>query len=150
MKIKFKKLHPDAKLPVKKHENDYCFDCYATSVKEVAPNVYMYGLGFAIEMEPENDFEKSFNYYSLDMRCRSSIWKTGMILSDTTGTIDFDYRGEIHMVFYHVVPELPIYPLGERICQCKVGLSVPIHWEEVDELSETARGTGGYGSTGKK
>ena len=86
---------------------------------------------------------------SVDARPRSSIWKTGMSLANSEGTIDEPYRGEISMIFYHVLPNMPRYKVGDRICQIKVGATLPIEFEEVTELSETVRGEGGYGSTGK-
>lgn len=85
---------------------------------------------------------------SIDLRPRSSVWKTGMVLSNCEGTIDESYRGEISAVFYHVMPNMPRYKVGDKIAQLKLGFTMPIEFEEVDNLSETERGTGGYGSTG--
>ena len=87
--------------------------------------------------------------YSIDFRPRSSIWKTGMVLSNSVGTIDDLYRGEVSAVFYHVFPNMPRYKVGDRIGQIKLGFTLPIEFEEVDELSDTERGDGGYGSTGR-
>ena len=50
MKVKFKQLHENAVIPFKTHERDFCYDCIATSCEEIAPNVYKYGLGFALEI----------------------------------------------------------------------------------------------------
>ena len=91
---------------------------------------------------------KEFNV-SIDARPRSSIWKTGMILSNCEGTIDELYRGECAAIFYHLLPNMPKYEVGDKICQIKLGFTVPIQFVEVDELSETARGEDGFGSTGK-
>ena len=84
---------------------------------------------------------------SIDFRPRSSIWKTGMILSNCEGTLDEDYRGEIKAYFYKVAPG-KIYKVGDKIGQIKLGFTLPIEFEEVDELSDTKRGSGGFGSTG--
>lgn len=169
MKVKIKKLHPEAKLPFKKHKEDFCFDLYATSCEEVAPNVYKYGLGLAFEIDRKYNqpLGKMFNvtdlvaisqymtFYntpailSLDFRPRSSVWKTGMVLSNCTGTIDELYRGEVSAIFYHVMPTMPKYEIGDRVIQCKLGFTLPIEWEEAEDLSDTERGSGGYGSTGK-
>ena len=86
---------------------------------------------------------------SLDLRPRSSIWKTGMVLSNAVGTIDELYRGEVSAVFYHVFPDMPRYRVGDRIGQIKLGITLPLEFEKVDELGRTLRGDGGYGSTGK-
>ena len=87
--------------------------------------------------------------YSIDFRPRSRIWKTGMDLSNSVGTIDDLYRGEVSAVFYHVFPNMPRYKVGDRIGQIKLGFTLPIEFEEVDELGRTPRGDGGYGSTGR-
>ena len=162
MKVKIKKLHPDAVIPQKTFPSDFCYDCVAVSEEEIAPNVWKYGLGWAVQIErgPEPlfirdkivgdcyDMSGSPILLSLDLRPRSSIWRTGMVLSNATGTIDENYRGEVSAVFYHIMPELPRYKVGDRIGQIKIGLTFPIQFEVVETLDDTDRGTGGYGSTG--
>ena len=147
MNIKFKRLHPDAKIPQKAHEDDFCYDVWAVSEEEIAPNVWKYGFGFAIEIEREtrNDFKPG-----ITIRPRSSIYKTGMVLSNSLGTIDFSFRGEISAVFYHVMPNMPRYKVGDKIAQLHMDFSYDLEFNEVEQLSETERGTGGYGSSGKK
>lgn len=147
MKVKIKKLTPDVPTPRKSHASDFCYDCVAVSEKEIAPNVWKYGLGFALQMDM-GGFKSSI-LYSIDARPRSSVWKTGMVLSNCIGTIDQDYTGEICAVFYHVMPDMPRYHVGDKICQIKIGSTVPIDFVEVDELDETERSAGGYGSTGR-
>ena len=170
MKVRFKKLHPDAVVPFKKYPEDFCYDVVATSEQEIAPNVWKYGIGLAFEIEGgpedlvvEDEFGKELIRIpqdrntmqglrwnvSLDLRPRSSIWKTGMVLSNAVGTIDELYRGEVSAVFYHVFPGMPRYRVGDRIGQIKLGFTLPIEFEEVDELGMTLRGDGGYGSTGR-
>lgn len=147
MIVNIKKLNKNAVLPYKTHKEDYCYDCVAVSEQEIAPNVWKYGLGLAFEME-RDDVDDNI-IYSIDARPRSSIWKTGMILSNCEGTIDELYRGEVMAVFYHVMPNMPRYKVGDRICQIKIGVTVSIKFIEVNELNDTSRGEGGYGSTGK-
>jgi dUTP pyrophosphatase len=72
-----------------------------------------------------------------------------MILSNCEGTIDELYRGEVSAVFYHVMPNMPRYKVGDRICQIKLGWTERLEFNEVDELDDTVRGDGGYGSTGR-
>ena len=164
MIVETKKLHPNAQLPFKTHESDFCYDCVATSCEEIAPNVYKYGIGLAFDLQrspleaivmTDESTAKGFNVkdsffvLDLDFRPRSSVWKTGMVLSNCTGTIDEDYRGEVSAVFYHVMPNMPKYEVGDRIGQLKLGITLPLRFVEVDKLSDTVRGKGGYGSTGK-
>ena len=146
MEVKIKKTHPDAVTPYKTHEEDYCYDCVAVSEEEVAPNVWKYGLGLAFQIERPELFPR--HIFSIDARPRSSVWKTGMILSNCEGTIDELYRGEVSAVFYHVMPNMPRYKVGQRVVQIKLGATLPIEFVEVDELDETERGVNGYGSTG--
>ena len=148
MEIRIKKLVPEAVVPFKSHEDDFCYDVVAVSEIEVAPNVWKYGLGFALQIDMSKAWSPNTRF-SIDLRPRSSVWKTGMVLSNCEGTIDEGYTGEISAVFYHVMPEMPRYKVGDKIGQIKLGSTVPLKFVEVDELSETDRGAGGYGSTGK-
>lgn len=148
MKVKIKKLNPNAVIPFKKHKEDFCYDVVATSKEKIAPRTYKYGLGFALQIERDIDYKDGNLILDIDLRPRSSIYKTGMILSNCTGTIDEIYIGEVSAVFYHVIEELQEYNVGDRIGQIKLGFTSPIEFEEVDTLSETERGEGGYGSTG--
>lgn len=161
MKVKVKKLNSEAVLPYKKYNPDFCYDVVATSCEEVAPNIYKYGLGLAFQIERGieriTDIGKIEEWYahcsrlnlSLDFRPRSSVWQTGMVLSNCEGTIDELYTGEVSAVFYHIMPNMPKYEVGDRIGQIKIGVTFPIEFFEVEELDETARGAGGYGSTGR-
>lgn len=87
--VLFKKTNENAIMPTKAHNDDFCYDCYAVSEEEVAPNVWKYGLGFALQIENRNkpaDISRCFTF-----RPRSSVWKTGMILSNCEGTVDDSY-----------------------------------------------------------
>ena len=164
MLVRFKRLHPDAVVPFKKYPEDFCYDVVATSEEEIAPNVWKYGIGMAFEIQGkpedlvvEDEFGKELIRIpqgrdwnvSIDLRPRSSIYKTGMVLSNSVGTVDDLYRGEVSAIFYHVFTDMPRYHVGDRIGQIKLGFTLPIEFEEVDELGQTARGDGGYGSTGR-
>ena len=79
---------------------------------------------------------------------RSSVYKTGLSLCNSVGVLDADYRGEVKFKFNFTDIE-KAYKVGDRIGQLVV---MPIHiafLEEVEELSDTSRGTGGWGSSGK-
>lgn len=150
MKIKIKKLNENAVIPFKAHEDDFCFDVVATSCEEIAPNVYKYGTGLALQIGENHRMSKGRGaILGIDARPRSSVWKTGMVLSNCLGTIDAGYTGEISAVFYHVMPNMPKYNVGDRIMQICVGRTYDVEFEEVPELSATDRGANGYGSTGK-
>lgn len=147
MKVKVKKLKDNAVVPFKTYAEDFCYDCVATSCAKIAPQVYKYGIGLAFEIERPEQYE-GMNL-SLDFRPRSSIWKTGMSLSNCEGTVDEIYRGQVYAVFYHVLPWMQRYEVGDKILQCKMGITEPLDFEVVDELTPTKRGDGGFGSTGK-
>ena len=70
-------------------------------------------------------------------------------MSNCEGTIDEDYRGEVFAYFYEVIKGKEKYKVGDRIGQIKLGFTLPMEFEEAEELSETQRGEGGFGSTGK-
>ena len=147
-KVRIKKLNDNAVVPFKSYDNDFCYDVVATSCEEIAPNVYKYGTGLSFEIDREG-FIPSDVLLSIDFRPRSSVWKTGMSLANSTGTIDESYRGEVCAIFYHVLPNMPKYEVGDKIGQIKLGTTCQLEFEVVDKLSDTERGSGGFGSTGK-
>lgn len=170
MKVKIKKLHESAVVPFKAYDKDFCYDVVAVSEEEIAPNVWRYKLGIAMQIERleeyiGNIYESVFPgkglhdcvislkdspiNLSLDFRPRSSIYKTGMVLANSEPTIDEGYTGEIALVFYHVMPNMPRYKVGDKIAQMKIGITLPINFEEVSEFEATERGEGGFGSSGK-
>ena len=71
-----------------------------------------------------------------------------MVLSNSVGTVDEPYRGEISAVFYHVMPNMPRYKVGDKVCQLHISTTERIDFELVEELTPTNRGCNGYGSTG--
>lgn len=148
MKVKVKKLNENAVIPFKTYEKDFCYDVVAVSEEEVAPNVWKYGIGLAFQIDRDSLFAHRYLNLSIDLRPRSSVWKTGMVFSNCEGTIDELYTGEVYAVFYHVFPNMERYKVGQRIGQIKIGTTVPIEFVVVDELDETERNDGGYGSTG--
>lgn len=149
MIVKVKKTDENTKLPKQATEGDFCYDVWAVSEEEIAPNVWRYGLGFKYEIIRE-DLNPDFNI-SLDLRPRSSIWKTGMVLANSTCTCDEFYRGEVKAIFYHVMPDMPRYKVGDKILQAKIGISPKAYFVFVDNINEdTERGVGGFGSSGIK
>lgn len=148
MKVKVKKLNENAVIPFKTYEKDFCYDVVAVSEEEVAPNVWKYGIGLAFQIDRDSLFAHRYLNLSIDLRPRSSVWKTGMVFSNCEGTIDELYTGEVFAVFYHVFPNMERYKVGQRIGQIKIGITTPIEFVIVNELDETERNSGSYGSTG--
>lgn len=164
MKVKFKRYHKDARIPEKAYDKDFCYDVYAVSEEEIAPNVWKYGLGFGLQIERGDepvfvneegvmascvDLSICPINLSIDLRPRSSVWKTGMVLSNCEGTIDEGYTGEISAIFYHVLPNMERYRVGQKVAQLKIGITFPCEFIEVDELLQTDRNSNGYGSSGR-
>lgn len=146
MIVNIKKLNENAPIPTKAYgdERNFCYDCVAVSEEEVAPDVWKYGLGFAIQ--PANDFD-GVNVRGFNIRARSSVWKTGMVLTNSQGTVDENYTGEISAVFYHLKTNMPRYKVGDKICQLCLERTEVLDFNESAELRETARGGNGYGSS---
>ncbi|MCP3929418.1 MAG: dUTP diphosphatase [Bacteroidetes bacterium] len=74
--------------------------------------------------------------------------KKGLTLVNTPGTIDSDYRGEIKVILINLSEKEQRIETGERIAQMVISRYEQIHWKQVETLSETQRGAGGFGSTG--
>lgn len=88
--------------------------------------------------------------YEAQIRPRSGLSiKRGLTLLNTPGTIDADYRGEIKVIIVNVSGEDQSLQPGERIAQMIIAPYIQIQWEKADILSETDRGDGGFGHTGK-
>jgi len=159
MKVRIKKLNESAIIPQYAKPGDAGLDLVATSYKYENGN-FVYGTGLAVEI-PEG-------YVGLVFP-RSSISSRPMSLSNSVGVIDSGYRGEIMLKFdsshdyylidgmpkYHGVYEeveegapLEIYKVGDKIAQLIIIPYPKVEFEEVEELSETERGVGGFGSTG--
>ena len=88
--------------------------------------------------------------YEAQIRPRSGLAiKHGLTLLNTPGTIDSDYTGEIKIIMVNLSKENYQISPGERIAQMVVAAYQQVDWEEVQELQDTARSSGGFGSTGK-
>ena len=89
--------------------------------------------------------------YEAQIRPRSGLsYKKGLSLPNTPGTIDSDYRGELKVIMINLSPEPQTITHGERIAQMVIAKYEQVTLEEVENLSDTKRGTGGFGSTGTK
>lgn len=89
--------------------------------------------------------------YEVQVRPRSGLAaKKGVTVLNSPGTIDADYRGEVKVILVNLSSEAFTVLKGERIAQLVLSRHETIEWEEVEELSESGRATGGFGSTGVK
>lgn len=145
MEIKIKKLNENAIIPTRGSEQAAGYDLYACIPERILINPHKtvkIGTGLSIEI-PDGYFGAIF--------ARSGLaTKQGIRPANCVGVCDSDYRGE-YIVALHNDTDIPktIIP-GERIAQLVVMPYLPIEFEEVEELSETKRGEGGFGSTGTK
>ena len=141
MKVKVKRLNEFAMLPTKAHATDAGFDLYATSKTYDNDGNAVYGCGLAFEI-PEGYMGLVFP--------RSSNAKKSLLLSNSVGVIDSGYRGEVTAKFKRLYPiSQGEYAIGERFAQLIVMPIPAVELEEAEELSESERGVGGYGSSGK-
>jgi dUTP pyrophosphatase len=140
LEVKIKRMHPEAIIPKYAKQGDAGMDLTATEVKVHKELGFVtYNTGIAIEI-PEG-------YVGL-IYPRSSIYKTGLQLSNCVGVIDSGYRGEIQFKFY-LANTKQLYLKGDRIGQIIITPHPYVSFKEVKELSKSDRGTGGYGSTGR-
>ena len=142
MKVKIKRLSKNAVIPKKAHATDAGMDMVAISRDFDNNGNVVYGTGIAVEI-PEGHVGLVFP--------RSSISKRDLLLSNSVGVIDSGYRGEITFKFKTEGGKMyaDMYGVGDRIGQLIIIPIPEIEFEETDELSDTDRGTGGYGSTGE-
>lgn len=156
MQIGFKKVHPDAKLPTYAHDGDAGMDVCAVEDVELVPGkatLVSTGLvadiptGYEIQVRPRS---------GLALRQNITVW-------NSPGTIDSNYRGTIGVIMMYLPPmrewmtargdHVTAYPVsihkGDRIAQLVVAPITKCSPIEVTEVSETDRGDGGFGSTGK-
>ena len=141
MIVKFKKLDPSAVTPAYSKAGDAAMDLTAISIAKVDRDEfgYMeYGTGLAFEI-PEG-------YVGL-LFPRSSISNSGLILTNSVGVIDSGYRGEIKFRFKHI-PDTAYYKPGDRVGQIIIIPYPQIELQEAEQLSETDRAEGGFGSSG--
>lgn len=149
LKVKIKKLRDDAVLPCYAHDSDAGMDLVATSKSEDEHGNIVYGFGLAFEI-PEGYFGAIFP--------RSSNHKHSLLLSNCVGVVDSGYRGEVKAKFrkdyqhkngFGLVHDVSAeYEVGNKIAQLIIMPYPKIEWVAADELSDSERGAGGYGTTG--
>lgn len=147
-KLKIKLTHPKAKMPTKAHPEDAGYDLTAVSKIYLAtPELQVeYNLGFAMQLPP--------NHVGLIFP-RSSIRKYDLSLRNCVGVIDESFSGTVTATFGYFNKKESIYnvkeyEVGDRVAQLVVLPLAQLEIEQVDELDETERGSGAYGSTDAK
>lgn len=143
MNIKIKQLHPDAQPPRYATHDAAAFDLVALESAEIPPMfAATVRTGLAFEIPPG---------YGMQILSRSGHgFKHGVRLSNCTGLIDPDYRGEV-MVRLHNDGDAPFeVEAGDRIAQAMIVQAPRVTFQWADDLSSTTRGDGGFGSTGTK
>ena len=141
MKIKIKKLHEDAVIPVKGSDYAAGYDLYAINDEVIYPhNTTKVSTGLAIEI-PEGYFGGVF--------ARSGLASKRVLDQQTVGVIDSDYRGEIIVLLHNDTDTYQLVNKGDRIAQLVIMPYLSVEFEEAENLNDTERGDGGFGSTGK-
>lgn len=143
MKIRIERLHPEARLPAYAHgpEEDAGMDLRAVEEVHLEPGVPgLVPTGLRVEVPPGCEAQ---------IRMRSGLaLKHALILPNAPGTIDPGYRGEVKVIVLNLGREAYVVKKGERIAQMVVARYEAVEWEE-GVVGETARGGGGFGSTGR-
>ena len=141
LELKFKKLSEYAKIPTKAHSTDACYDVYSPVDIILPPkSITRINLDFAVEC-PDG--------YKLCFYSRSGLASKGVLLTNSVGIIDQDDRGCCAAVFYNCENYEYHVGQGDRILQCALEKVIPFDIVEIEELSKTERGSGGFGSSGK-
>ena len=144
MKVNFKRLAPEARVPTYGTEFSAGADLYnLDTAVEIAPHAtVLVHTGIAMEI-PEG-------YCGLIFARSGLATKRGLAPANKVGVIDADYRGEIMVALHNHTDAPATVDAGERVAQLAIMPFLKADFELTDELSDTVRGEGGFGSTGKK
>lgn len=139
--VKIKKLSRVARIPQYAHATDAGADVFALEKVVLKPHTtQLVRTGIAVAIPAG---------YEIQIRPRSGLsLKTPLRVANSVGTVDSSFRGEIKVIIENTGNLTQTIEAGDRIAQMLIAPTPMIKWEEVDELDETDRGTGGFGSTG--
>ncbi|OKH17982.1 dUTP diphosphatase [[Limnothrix rosea] IAM M-220] len=142
MDLRLRKLHPDAIIPQYQHQGDAGIDLHAIEAMAIAPQTTaLIKTGLAAEIPLTTE---------LQIRPRSGLaLKHSITVLNTPGTIDANYRGEIGIILINHGSETFQVTPGMRVAQMVMANIVQANIIEVTELSNTTRGSDGFGSTGR-
>lgn len=140
MLIKFKKLNPEARLPVYASNGAACFDLCAVHDVLVHPGTTMLvSTGLAFEVP---------DAHVLLLYPRSGLATRGLRLANCVGVVDSDYRGDVMIALHNDSRDAMLVKAGDRIAQGMIIQAARHGFVESKDLSSTERGAGGFGSTG--
>lgn len=141
MNIKIKKLHEDAVIPSYAKKGDAGLDLTAVEIEDIPigdTDMVRIKFGIAVEIP--------IGYMGLIVP-RSSVYKHETLQMNSPGILDSSYRGELMQVLFGCIDDPNMYKVGDRTAQLIILPYPKITFEEVEELSSTERGLGGFGST---
>jgi dUTP pyrophosphatase len=140
--IKVKKVHSKAILPKVATQGSACFDLYCCED-------FVMSNGYFVKAKTGLIFEIPKGYH-VKIYPRSGMAAKGIVIPNSPGVIDSDYRGEIIVMLYGLCMKgHEIFQVGHRIAQGELVKGEPVEFQVFSQLSSTDRGTGGFGSTGK-
>lgn len=141
--VYLKKVHKNAIIPKYAEEGDSGFDFHSVKDYEIQPGETVV-VNTGIKVSIPSGFE-------IQIRPRSGIsYHTGLRVANSPGTIDSGYRGEIGIIFYNVGSTVEKIEKGDRVAQGVLKNVPKASFQVAQELPESSRGAGGFGSTGKK
>ncbi len=143
VELRIARLNPDASLPTRAHEGDAGLDLRASEAAHLGPGErWSVGTGIAVEI-PDG-------HAGLVLPRSGLAQKHGIALVNAPGLIDSGYRGEIRVLLLNTDPaEVFRVEAGDRIAQLVVVPIAPVEPVEATELADSARGDGGFGSSGR-
>ena len=141
LKLKVKKLCETARLPVRATPGSACYDVFSVVELLLTPRrrtTIPTGLAFELPVE-----------VGLEIRPRSGLALRGMIILNSPGTLDSDYRGQLLVICTNISDTSILINKGDRIAQIRLFRVIHLEFEEMKELTPSSRGIGGFGSTGR-
>ena len=142
MRLRFRRLSPDARPPARAHDGDAGFDLHAAEAASLAPGERAsVGTGLAVAIPA--------GFAGLVLPRSGLAARHGIALVNAPGLIDAGYRGELRVLLLNTDPREPFeIAEGDRVAQLVLVRAEAAELEEADDLGETARGSGGFGSSG--
>ena len=128
-------------VPIRKSNDAAAYDLYADETVALPPNTVL-AINTGISLEIPRGWKG-------EVYSRSGLSFKGLVVANQPGKIDSDYRGPIKVLLHNYTSSLTAVTKGDRIAQLEINPVYDVDFVEVDELSETDRGEGGFGSTGK-
>lgn len=143
VKLKVKRITDTAKIPTYAHNGDACFDIYSDGILDIGTSWQVHATGLKFDIP---------NGYAMMIYSRSGMgFKDNTRLANCVGVVDSGYVGEVMVKLTRDdgCTQAPEYKQGDRIAQAML-IPVPVvEFEEVDDVEDTERGDGGFGSSGK-